>query len=264
MIKSVFVSPLRLEEIDNSGVNHLIVVCDDLNQKMWNKLKEPGVDLSITITAFGTDGCPGSLQSREKLFIKLKNALKFKPKQIWIDHFRFDGRWEAREGSVISKLHKTCEFCQGKSRVFLLKAIAEEVMNLVQKRAKVGYFAVPFTSEDTTGLADNLGQNHRILGRVFDISSPMLYQQMLGKPTTYISDYVKFLANQTQKPVLPIIQVKSMPDNLKDTITEDVIISEFREAIKEPSIGVCFFCWDHALEKNKTDIIKKLLSSHHP
>lgn len=53
-----------------------------------------------------------------------------------------------------------------------------------------------------------------------------------------------------------------MPDNLEDTISEDVITSEFQEAIKKPSIGVCFFWWAHALGKGKTVVIQRLFSSH--
>lgn len=261
MVESIFISPLSLEGIENSGANHLIVINEGLNNDIWGKLKGLGIELSISVNSFGPDGCPASPHAKEKLFNKLRNALQFQPKEIWIDHFRFDGHWEAIEGDTISGIHPPCEFCGGTTRVDVLKETAQEVMDLVKDRTKVGYFAVPFRDSEVPELITGLGQDHSIIGRIFDISSPMLYQQMIKKPTSYISEYVKWLSDTIQKPVLPIIQVKSMPDDLEDTITKEIINSEFQEAIKNLSIGVCFFWWVHVLEKNKAEVIKKLFSS---
>lgn len=261
MVESIFASPLSLEGIENSGANHLIVVSEDLNNNIWGKLKGLGIDLSISINAFGPDGCPANPQAKEKLFNKLRDALEFRPKEIWIDHFRFDGHWEAIEGDKIPGIHPPCKFCSGKTRIGVLRETTQEVMNLVGRKTKVGYFAVPFRDSEVPELITGLGQDHSVVGRIFDLSSPMLYQQMINKPTSYISEYVRWLYDRTHRSVLPIIQVKSMPDDLDDTISEDIIISEFQEAIKEPSIGVCFFWWVHALEKDKTGMIKNLFSS---
>ena len=261
MVKSIFVSPLQLEGIENSGANHLIAVNKGLDRNIWAKLMKLKVDLAISTNAFGLDGCPANPQSKKKLLSKIDDALKFQPKEIWIDHFRFDGHWEAIDGNKIPGIHPQCKFCARRGRVDILKDIALEVINLVNNKAKIGYFAVPFKDDEVVELKAGLGQDHSIIGKIFDMSSPMLYQQMIKKPTSYISEYVKWLFSVTQRPVLPIIQVKSMPDDLEDTIGKDVITSEFQEAIKSPSIGVCFFWWIHALEKNKTGVIKKLFSS---
>lgn len=261
MVGSIFVSPLHLEGIENSGANHLIVVNEGLNQDIWGKLKSLGIDLSISVNAFGPDGCPANPQAKEKLFNKLRYILQFQPKEIWIDHFRFDGHWEAINGNKIPGIHPPCEFCSGKTRVDVLRETAQEVMNLVEGKTRVGYFVVPFRDNDVPELTRGLGQDHSVVGKIFDMSSPMLYQQMIQRPISYISEYVGWIYDKTQRPVLPIIQVKSMPDDLKDTISEDIITSEFQEAIKEPSTGVCFFWWVHALEKGKTGIIKNLFSS---
>lgn len=261
MVESIFASPLHLEKIENSGANHLIVVNEGLNQNIWDKLKSLGINLSISVNAFGPDGCPANPQAKEKLFNKLRYVLQFQPKEIWIDHFRFDGHWEAIDGNKMPGIHLPCDFCDGKSRARVLEEAAEEVMDLVRGNAQVGYFAVPFKNEDIQELIAGLGQDHSVVGKIFDMSSPMLYQQIINKPTSYISEYVTWLYNKTQKPVLPIIQIKSMPDNLEDTISEDIITSEFQEAIKKPSIGVCFFWWVHALEKDKTGVIQKLFTS---
>jgi len=261
MIESIFVSPLQLDRIENSGANHLIVVHDGLDEYIWDRLKKLNINLSISVNAFGPDGCPANPQSKKKLFDKLTNALIFQPQEIWIDHFRFDGHWEAIKETEVPRIHPPCQFCTGKTRVDVLQETAEEIMNLVRDKTKVGYFAVPFRSDDVPELITGLGQEHSVIGRIFDISSPMLYQQMIKKPTAYISEYVSWLFNTTSRPVLPIVQVKSMPDNLEDTITEAIITSEFQEAIKEPSKGVCFFWWNHTLEKDKTEIIGRLFYS---
>lgn len=260
MIESIFVDPNHIDDIENSGANHLIVLSDGLDQTSWNRLKGLNVDLGICVNAFGSDGCPANVSARKRLLQKIQTTLEFQPKEIWIDHFRFDGYWEGIEGDKIPGIHPACEFCEGKDRVQVLKKIAREVMDLVGGSAQVGYFAVPFKSEDVPELITDLGQDHSVIGKIFNLSSPMLYQQMINKPTSYISEYIKWLSNKTQKPILPIVQVKSMPDDLEDNITEDVIVSEFQEAIKEPSLGVCFFWWVHALEKGKTGIIKKLFA----
>lgn len=144
----------------------------------------------------------------------------------------------------------------------MLRENAHEVMSLIGGTTKVGYFAVPFKDGEVPELITGLGQDHSTTGRIFDLSSPMLYQQMIKRPTSYISEYVKWLSDTTQKPVLPIIQIKTMPDDLEDTISEEIITSEYQEAIKKPSIGVCFFWWVHALEKGKTGVIQRLFSSH--
>lgn len=261
MVESIFANPLKLDGIEISGANHLIVTLDRLDENIWDNLEKLNIDLSISVNAFGSDGCPANPKVREKLLDKISDALRFRPKEIWIDHFRFDGHWEAIEGNKIPNVHSACEFCEGKTRVDVLKETAQGIMNLVVDKSKVGYFAVPFKNKDVPELITGLGQDHSVIGRIFDISSPMLYQQMIKKPTSYISEYVKWLTERTQRPVLPIIQVKSMPDDLDDTITEDVITSEFQEAMKEPSTGVCFFWWTHVLEKNKIGIIRKLLES---
>ena len=258
MIESIFVDPKKLSGIEDAGANHLIVVQDGLNQATWGKLRKLNIDLGISVNAFGSDGCPANPEAQEKLFSKIKSALEFEPKEVWIDHFRFDGHWEATSGDKIPGIHHNCEFCQNKNRILVLNETAHKVMDLVSGSTQVGYFAVPFKS---WALPTELGQAHFMLGRIFDLSSPMLYQQMIKKPTSYISEYVQWLSDVTKRPVLPIIQVKSMPDDLEDTITEDILTSEFTEAIKNPSLGVCFFWWPHVLEKNKAEIIKKLISS---
>lgn len=205
MVESIFVNSAQLKGLESSGANHLIVFEKGLDSAIWDKLKIFNMDLSICIGAFGADGCPANPLTQEKLFQKIQNVLTFQPKEIWIDHFRFDGYWEGVKEGHIPNTHQDCEFCEGKNRVSVLNEVTHKVMNLVGGKSQVGYFSVPFKSEETPELITKLGQDHSIIGKIFDMSSPMLYQQMINKPTSYISEYVQWLFKQTQKPVLPIL-----------------------------------------------------------
>jgi len=265
MIKSLFIEfkfgDQAFSELGSSGANHLIVAQKPLNKERWQKLKNFGATLAISVSAFDYGGCPANSQSLRVLTQRVKKALGFSPKQIWLDHFRFDGHWEAIQGARIPGVHKECEWCQGKDRAKILAGVAEKVVNLVGKRAGVGYFAVPFKSKKIPQLVFGLGQDHGILGRIFDFSSPMLYHRMIKKPVSYISEYVKWIFQKTRKPVLPIIQVKDMPDDLPDRLFGEEIGQAFSEARKPPSLGVSFFSWDHAVEKGKTRLVKELFGS---
>lgn len=256
MVKSLFIefkfSDQAFLGLENSGANHLIVAQKPLNNRRWQQLKKLNVDLAISVNAFDHGGCPANPQSLEILTNRLQKALSWGPKQIWLDHFRFDGHWESARGTI-SGVYRECKWCKGKDRAQFLAELAEKVVNLVGERAQVGYFAVPFKSDEMRQLVSELGQNHGVLGRIFDLSSPMLYHRMIRQPVSYISEYVKWISQKTEKPVLPIIQVKDMPDDLPDKLSWKELRQTFNEACKPPSIGVSFFSWDHAVEKEKTE-----------
>jgi len=258
MIHAIFVDPNKLDGIRESGANYLMVAGESLGQKRWHDLKKMGMTFSISFGAFNTGGCPANPGSRETLLERIKKYLQFNPEALWLDHFRFDGHWEAMKGTKIPGVHRDCRWCKNNDRVGVLSELAQEVMTLTGNQVKVGYFAVPFKTKEVPDLVSCLGQDHFALGKIFDQVSPMLYHRMIKKPTSYISDYIKWLHNQTTKPILPIIQIKDMPDDLKDRLFEEEITLSFQEAIKFPSSGVAFFCWSHVVDKNKTSIVKKL------
>lgn len=261
MVESVYVHPLKIDGIEKSGANHLIVTDEGLTPEVWEKLQKLGVDLTISIRVFEKEACPLDPKSQERLFAKVDNTLKFFPKQIWLDYFRFGGECTAISDSDVKDTHQDCDWCRGRDRQESLSELASKVVNYVGGKSEVGYFAVAFNDDQSSHLAKSLGVDYARLGRVFDVFSPMLYHRMFGKPVTYISEYTKWLAEQTKKPILPIIQIKDMPDDLEDKISDEDIRQAFYEAIKSPSIGVCFFWWVHALEKNKTGIVSNLLST---
>lgn len=262
IVKSIFVDPLRIDGLEKTRANHLIIALEGLTPQIWQELKKLiNMKLTISLGAFEYDICPANPDSFAKLKEKLDQALEFKPSEIWLDHFRFDGNWERIEGTNIPNIHPECNFCQNKDRVQILSELAKKVMQHINNQTKVGYFAVPLKKEEIPQLVIGLGQDHFELGKIFDLISPMLYHKMIKKPTGYISEYVSWLQGQTQQPILPIIQIKDMPDDLEDQLTEQEIGQTFKEAIKPPSIGVSFFYWTHALETGKTKIITNLFTS---
>lgn len=263
MIKSVYISPLHIEGLETSGANHFIVSGNGLNNENWQKLQELGFKCGIAVNALKKNEgkCLLYPEIKQRLFSDIDKILKFNPSEIWVDYFRFGGDCTGIYEEDEKLAHQPCKWCEGKNRKDTLFDLAEEVKQRIGGKSKFGFFAVAFKDEEAPNLADALGLDYAKLGQVVDIFSPMLYHRMIRKPINYISDYVKYLHEKTGKPVLPIIQIKDMPDDLEDKMSEEEIVKAFNEAIKDPSEGVCFFWWQHALEKNKTKIISKMFSS---
>lgn len=261
MIKSIFVEPDKIVGIEKSGANHLIVGFDHLNQDNWLVLKKLNVPIGISLSCFNKPKCPLDPNLQERLFGKIKQILEFQPDEIWFDYFRFGGECSQIKDGKVLDIHPECEYCKGKNRVEELMSLAVKVQELVDGKAKVGYFAVALKENERPELVAEMGVNYTNLRDIFDLFSPMLYHRMLGKDISYISEYVRHLALITLKPILPIIQIKDMPDDLEDKMSSAEIRETVSEALKPPSLGVCVFVWTHALEKNKTEIISKILSS---
>jgi len=262
MIKSIYVSLLHTEGLEKSGANHLIVSSNGLNDENWQKIRKLGFKCSIAINALGKneEKCLLDPEIKKRLFTNIDEILKFSPEEIWIDRLRFGGDCTGIYEQDVKLAHQVCKWCEDKNRKDALLDLTKEVKQMIGGRSKLGLFTVAFKDKEEPNLAGVLGLDYAKLGQIIDISSPMLYHRMIKKPVSYISDYVEYLHDKTGKPVLPIIQIKDMPDDLEDKMSEVEITQAFYEAIKNPSEGVCFFWWQHALEKDKTGIISKLFS----
>lgn len=257
MIKAIFVSAEKIKGIDKSGANYLMVAGNGITSENWKRLKNLGMTLTISVDV--CQGCPADPKILDESIKSVKAILKYQPDGIWLDHLRFDGRWEIESQSIKSP-HEPCEWCQGKSRQEVITNFARQIKENVEG-VNLGYFALPFKEEERPDLVEILGQDHSRLASYFNFISPMLYHRMIGKPVSYISDFVRYLSQLTGKPILPIIQVNDMPDDLEDKMTEIDISKAFNRAIQAPSEGVAIFWWGNATEKGKTLIISKLLNS---
>lgn len=265
MVKEIFLEykfgDYDLNLLKNSGATGFIAWIGNLTLERWEKLQELNIDAGICIAGTRHGICPLDPKESKDLTKRIEEALSYKPTALWIDHIRFDGYWEGIKEGQIPDVHQPCHWCKGKNRVAVIKDIAQLIKIAVGGRCQLGYFAVPFKPEEVPLLTLQLGQNHKLLSGYFDIISPMLYHRMIGKPIGYNSEYTNWLSLATRKPIIPIIQVKDMPDNLPDRLSDAEMESAYQEAIKEPSIGVIWFSWDGAVEKNKTEIISRLFKS---
>ncbi len=261
MIKSIYIDSQNIAGLEKSGANNLMVTSRTITSKSWKHLQELGFNnLSIAVDAFDKGVCPLDPQALRKLSPHIGELLKFKPDEIWLDHFRFGGDCTDIEGKDVVKAHQECRFCKGADRIEAISNLARRLKGQIGDRAKLGIYAVAFRSDQEKRLSAALGLDYGTLGQVFDMSSPMLYHRMIKRPVSYISKYTKWMSEVTGKPVLPIIQIKDMPDDLPDDMAEDEIRAAFNEAKKVPSEGVAIFWWQHALEKHKEGIVSTLFS----
>lgn len=248
------------EELEEPNPTGVIASLEKLNKERWEQIKRIFAEKGVSFVSLpGGDVCPASKDAEGFLKEKVRSALSYKPDVIWFDHLRFEGHWEkARE--VLPKVHKDCEFCGGKNRGDIIVSLAKKILKLIPKRVKTGYFAIPFKEGEYDNWEVRLGQVHRKLGNIFSLISPLLYHRMIGKPVGYISEYTRYLASLPIKAkILPIIQLKDMPDKLVDKLTISEIGGTVKEAIKPPSTGVAIFSWDQAIEKGKLQGVSEIL-----
>ncbi|MBI2008412.1 hypothetical protein HYS82_02020 [Candidatus Amesbacteria bacterium] len=243
------------KDLYSSGANEVVAWMERLNDKRIMQLKNWGVKISLCFSAFSDKACPFDPSSKNRLSELLKQAVDYLPNGIIMDHFRFRGRWEhSKEKLKYTLTHEPCHYCQGVDKGEKLAEIAKRIRNEVPKRIELGYYAVPVKYDEFP----QFGQNHALLVKEFDYSSPMLYHRMLDKPVQYISQFTKYLFDLEGKPVIPAIAVKDMPDNLPDKVDESTLKEEYAQAVKSPSAGITWFSWDGAVEKHKTQIIAKI------
>lgn len=236
-----------------SGANEVVAWMERLNPTRFQQLQNWHIKINFSFGGFDDSICPLNPKSRYRLGKLIKQAIKFGPSGIIIDHFRFAGRWEVKKQGLESP-HLDCKYCQGKSRGKELVEIAMWIRSQVPRSIELGYYAVPFESEKITVV----GQDHKLLGEIFDYICPMLYHRMIDKPVEYIYQFTKYLSDLTGKSVIPAIAVKDMPDELPDQISESILKQEYEQAVKYPSAGICWFSWDGTIEKHKTGIIGKI------
>lgn len=226
-----------------------------LNSERVDQIRRLGCTFGISLTSLPGNICPASKDAKDYLISKIKKTIQLSPDIIWLDHLRFEGHWEMVQRKL-SGSHKDCRFCKGKDRADVVYGLAAMVKKIVPKNIELGYFAVPLKQLNQT-----FGQDHKRLGRIFDYVSPMLYHRMIGKPATYIGEYIGHLGSFNSKArILPIIQLKDMPDDLEDKLTISEVQQAVNQSLTDPSIGVAVFSWDQVIEKNKLESVSKILN----
>lgn len=247
----------NLRELERSGANELTVAFEGIGEQRLRELKSLDMKFGLSVTTFENGVCPLDPKSKLRLEKLISDALKWQPQTIWFDHMRFDGHWEAMKRNRLDMVHEPCKWCRRKDKADELVKIAKWIRGLVGD-LEMGFFAVPFKVEEVLPVIEEMGQNLVILSEVFNVISPMIYHRMIGKPVGYIHEFVDYMSKATGKPVLPIIQIKDLPDEVPDNFEEADVVQTFKEAVKVLSAGVAWFCWDDAVETGKTGIIGKL------
>lgn len=259
-----------ISQLAKMDVTGLMVEEKHLTKSRSGTLRNLGFEVGIAVGALpGGRVCPASPAARAQLERKLRRAVSFQPDIIWLDHLRFEGHWESKvpygTSEGLKGAHRPCRYCKRRKRSRIISDLAAFARALVDEKIRLGYYAVPFKEKEHREWIGLLGQDHRALSRVFDFVSPMLYHRMLGKPVRYIGDYVRYLNNLTfEARILPIIQVKDMPDDLPDELSLEDIEEAVQEALTPPSIGVALFTWDDVIQNHKvagvTEILQRITS----
>ena len=231
---------------------------EDPDPHLLQKAKAAGLKIGLCAGAYQGE-CAADPQSLLQLKEKVTHLVSLSPDEIWIDHLRFHGRWETEVKQLVDS-HLPCQFCENIDRKKIVASYFTEVKKLVPDTIKLGFFAAPFTTQEFPDYPQILGLDYQKIKDSVDMISPMLYHRAINKPPIYISAYVQYLHDLGYQHIVPIIQVKDMPDNLPDEYSVEELEQAYQEAIKPPSAGVAIFTWDHALEKGKTETVVELLS----
>ncbi len=94
-------------------------------------------------------------------------------------------------------------------------AAARAVIDAIRPAATLGLFGIPWRTSDLEGaIHSTIGQDFAALAPHVDIFSPMTYHHMCGQSVAWIGDVSVAIAQQTQKPVCPVIQAVNHPTAL--------------------------------------------------
>lgn len=250
---------IDLAGVLNSGANKLMIIAygqkPDLTK--LETVRKAGLGIGICINAYDGD-CAADPNSTSQLSNKIQEALSFNPEEIWIDHLRFHGYWETKM-AVILNPHQPCRFCQHINREDFISRQFSTIKKMIPGNISLGFFAVPFYHQKSPEYQRVLGLNYLKIKELVDLISPMVYHQMLGKPATFINEYVSYLFNLGFRQIIPIIQTTEMPAVLSDDYSAKDLTLAFQEATKPPSTGVSLFTWNKAIETGKKQLVINLL-----
>jgi hypothetical protein len=135
------------------------------------------------------------------------------------------------------------------------------IVKKVRPDALLGIYYCPWYPDDFDGAHYRiLGLDMKALARIADVLSPMLYHQIMDKPTSWVDEYVKWLEESGitdgKRPrIWPIVQAHNKPG----IITTE----EFRQVMwngaRAPSSGIMMFTLQSLLsERGKLEVMKDL------
>lgn len=219
--------------------------------------------------------CPNNPQVRKEKLTSIKRLIEAeKVDGVWLDFIRYPCHWEEVRSSNIAE-YCFCSNClnkynkdvggkpEGKKWAnWKCKQIVDfvlDVKTLIRRSKKnitLGVFAVPWKEKEYEGAIKRItGQDFKLLAKHIDVFSPMVYQKFCDRSVSWIRDTVKYFAQLTNKPILPIIQTEDR--------TGKIYMNEFRaeiiNAMMYPSKGVIiFFLEDLIKDKNKIKVMNEI------
>jgi len=232
--------------------------------------------------------CPNQPKLQEKRLHEISELIdKYDVDGIWLDFIRYPTHWEVKN----PRLDQTCfcPICLAKfkkdTRIqiptnltktadkadWILKThnqawIDWKCQNITtftrkayqQIKSKnpsivVGFFGVPWTPDDfNNAIHSTIGQNYKTLSPYVDVFTPMVYHKLCYRDINWINVIINYQSNQTNKPIVPIIQACSIPSELSNK----EFTSAINEALRPPSKGVIIFTLDYAIKENKFNNLK--------
>jgi hypothetical protein len=150
-------------------------------------------------------------------------------------------------------------------KVQIITSMAEEIAETVRDvdpDILVNLHIVPWRRDDFDGAITRVaGQDSLALSEIADYLSPMAYSFMLERPPDWVASVVEDLANGSDCPVLPSIQV-SPAYRQGETFSAADFEAALRAALEPPSAGVVFWSWDHIqADPERAEIIRRVVGS---
>jgi len=148
-------------------------------------------------------------------------------------------------------------------KCLLITTIIEEIITETKKvkpNILVNAHIVPWKNDDfNNGIKKIAGQDIVAISAKANYVSPMTYSHMVKRDAFWLHEVVVDFYRQTQRKILPSIQVKEA--YLVDSLSAMEFEDNLKAALLPPSNGVVFWSWEH-LEQDpwKKEIIKKLVN----
>lgn len=132
------------------------------------------------------------------------------------------------------------------------------VLKKANPKAKLGMFSVPWRRKETRGGEMNaieriIAQDYPSLAKYVDVFSPMVYHRMCGEPVQWIGEIVDWVARETGKPVVPIIQANGEPKCEWNPyrLPEDEFVKALQTAREGASSGAIVFTLEYVLKEER-------------
>jgi len=133
-----------------------------------------------------------------------------------------------------------------------------QVLKKANPKVKLGMFTVPWRRKETRGGEMNaieriIAQDYPNLAKYVDVFSPMVYHRMCDEPVEWIGEIVDWVAKETRKPVVPIIQAHGEPkcEWHPYRLPDDEFVSALQTARDGTSSGVTIFTLEYVLKEER-------------